>query len=485
MKTKSLLLIGLCAVAPMVASAQGKKPKKNLALEGEKATPVELKKAGEFRQLALPIEEEPANYTVTEDCIANVSLFHESVKNKQFADALEPWEAVYKECPSASVNVYIDGSKIIEWKLSTLTAGTAEYNLWRDKLLKLHDNRIKYFANDPKYSKKYPKEYILGQKGVDYCTYFTEDKTKEVAYPWLKTSVESLGAASQFSVISKFMEVSYYMYKANPEKYTEQYITDYQLASGIYAAKAADSADKNAAAAQQYKDNLDQTFAGSGAANCDKLDELYAQKVQDNLNNYEELSKITAMYQRLGCGESDVYFAASAASHKLQPSAESAVGCAAMCKKKEDWRGAIEYYDQAVSLATTNADKAEYLYRAAAVYYGNLKNYSSARQYLRQSLEYDGNQGRCYIMIALMYAASRPYDDPILNRSVYWAAYDKAAKAKAVDPSVAESAQKLMNSYYAGFPTTEEIFFHNQLTKGGSFTVGGWIGESTVVRSRD
>ena len=52
------------------------------------------------------------NMNVTEDCEMNVSLFHESVKQKNFADALEPWRATYKDCPSANEDIkeiYIKG----------------------------------------------------------------------------------------------------------------------------------------------------------------------------------------------------------------------------------------------------------------------------------------------------------------------------------------------------------------------------------------
>ena len=166
MKTKSLILIGLCATLPFAAYADKKK------------------KAEPAPQPQEAVEED--NNVVTEECLTNVSLFHESAKNKQYADAWEPWSAAYKECPSASVNIYIDGDKIVEWKISQSKPGSPEYDQYRALLLTLHDKRIKYFGNDPKYKKKYPVAYILGQKGFDYCTFYTEDPLKDKAYPWLK-----------------------------------------------------------------------------------------------------------------------------------------------------------------------------------------------------------------------------------------------------------------------------------------------------------
>ena len=70
MRFKTLVVLALVAAVPALTCA--KKPKK-VAEE----TPV---KAAE------PVVEE-AEPTITEECVINVSLFHESVKNKMYADA--------------------------------------------------------------------------------------------------------------------------------------------------------------------------------------------------------------------------------------------------------------------------------------------------------------------------------------------------------------------------------------------------------------
>ena len=69
-----------------------------------------------------------------------------------------------------------------------------------------------------------------------------------------------------------------------------------------------------------------------------------------------------------------------------------------------------------------------------------------------------------------------------MARAVYYAAIDKFQKAKSVDPSIADEANTLIGSYSAHLPSTEEIFMHPDLEKGKSFSIGGWIGETTIVR---
>ena len=141
-----------------------------------------------------------------------------------------------------------------------------------------------------------------------------------------------------------------------------------------------------------------------------------------------------------------------------------------MSAKKGDYREAINYYEEAISRAqeldANDEDIADYQYNIALIYFSNLKNYPQARAYARQSLSSKEDQGRCYIVIGLCYAASQPYssaDYPaakaaILNKTVFWAAVDKFAQAKRVEPTCAADADKLISTYSKYFPTKEEMF---------------------------
>jgi len=460
-------IIALVLLATLPAFALAKKPQKP-------AEPVAEPE---------PVEEN----VVTEECVINVSLFNESVKNKQYADAWEPWWQVYTTCPSANKAIYTRGDELVEWKISQ-TQDEKEYNELRQLLMTLHDKRIKYFGDDP----KYPKAYILGLKGVDYCNFYKEDPLKDPAYGWLKESIEGMGTKSQIQVLKMFADLSNARYKSDPDKYGAAYIADYQLVSMTLAAQASDPANKNAARAQENKDYVDQMFASSGAANCDKLDEIFGPIVQDNISNLDMLNKIMSMFRRVKCTESEIYFMAAAASHKLEPTEESAAGCAKMCMKKGDYKDAVAYYEQAIELSPEDdkEDRAEYLFNIAYIYFDKIKSYPVSRQYLRRSLEMQASQGRCYILMGMLYAASQPYGEgmapakaAILNKTVFWAAVDKFQKAKMVDPEVADDANKLIASYSKYFPTKEEIFDLPELQDGASFTVGGWIQESTTCRA--
>ena len=451
---KKVLLIALCVAIPTVGFAQKKKKK------GEE-----------------PVVEAPVVTTLSdEECMTNLSLFHESVKNNQFEEAYGFWLPVYQSRPDMNKAIYTDGTKILDYRYQQATDENLKKAL-RDSIMQLHDDRIKYFDEA-----KYPDEYVLGVKAMDYLTYFQEDELALPAYGWMKESVTALGAKAQITVLRKFVELSYNIYKSNTEQYGDQFLADYQLASAALEQIAA-AGGKNAEHATSQKAYVDRLYAASGAADCGQMDQMYASVVNESASDLEKLGSIMKLYRRLCCTESDVYFSAAEHAHKLQPTSESAAGCAQMCLKKNDLNGALEYYKQALSMATVDEDKADYLYRMATIYV-SLNNLQQGASYAYQALDLAPEDGRCYLVIGICYAGAKIYDDPILARSVFWIACDMFQKAKQVDSSCATDANKLIATYRQYFPTKEDVFFHKELNDGAAFRVGGWINKSTICRSK-
>ena len=451
---KKVLLIALCFAIPMAGFAQKKKKK------------------GAEPEVVAPVVETLSD----EECMVNLSLFHESVKNKQYDEAYGFWLPVYQSRPDLNKAIYTDGTEILGHRYQQATDENVRKAL-RDSIMQLHDDRIKYFDEA-----RYPDAYVLGLKAMDYLTYFQEDELALPAYGWMKESVTALGAKAQITVLRKFVELSYNIYKSNTEQYGDQFLADYQLASAALEQIVA-AGGKNAEHATSQKAYVDRLYAASGAADCDQMDQMYATVVAESASDIEKLGSIMKLYRRLGCTESDVYFTAAEHAHKLQPTSESAAGCAQMCIKKGDLNGALEYYKQALSMVTDDEDKADYLYRVANVYV-LLKNYQQGAAYAQQSLDVNPEDGRCYLLMGICYASAKIYDDPILARSVFWVACDMFRKAKTVDSSCATDANKLIATYSQYFPSKEDVFFHKELNDGQPFRVGGWIGKTTTCRSK-
>ena len=400
-------------------------------------------------------------------CLQNISIYSEYVKTDNFTDAYKPWMAVFTEAPLAQVSTYTNGAKILRALIASSKDG-AQQKKYLDGLNKL--------VRTPT-----TKGSILGMKAHDYIAFSGANIDINKAYQMVKEAVDLEKAASDYFMFQDLMDISARKLKSD-DTHKEQFIQDYLTASG-YADEALKAATKerDKKLLKTAKDNVDAYFINSGAASCENLQAIYGPKVSQNKTNLDYLKQVINVMQMLKCTEEEAYFVASEAAHAIEPTAATAAGCGYMYYKKGDMDKSVQYFDQAIELEQEADKKADYAYSAAVVLFSK-KQLSKAKQYANKAISINGNYGKAYILIAQMYASSPNWsDEAALNKCTYFAAIDKLQRAKSVDPSIAEEAQKLINTYAAHTPKDEDLFFLG-LKKGNSVTIGGWIGETTTIR---
>ena len=382
-------------------------------------------------------------------CLQNISIYSEYVKTDNFTDAYKPWMAVFTEAPLAQVSTYTNGAKILRALIASSKDG-AQQKKYLDELMAVHDQRIKYLDGLNKLVRTpTTKGSILGMKAHDYIAFSGANIDINKAYQMVKEAVDLEKAASDYFMFQDLMDISARKLKSD-DTHKEQFIQDYLTASG-YADEALKAATKerDKKLLKTAKDNVDAYFINSGAASCENLQAIYGPKVSQNKTNLDYLKQVINVMQMLKCTEEEAYF--------------------------------VQYFDQAIELEQEAEKKADYAYSAAVVLFSK-KQLSKAKQYANKAISFNGSYGKAYILIAQMYASSPNWsDEAALNKCTYFAAIDKLQRAKSVDPSVAEEAQKLINTYAGHTPKDEDLFFLG-LKKGNSVTIGGWIGETTTIR---
>ena len=173
---------------------------------------------------------------------------------------------------------------------------------------------------------------------------------------------------------------------------------------------------------------------------------------------------------------SELFFKATENLHKQEPTPRSASLMGQMLLNKDRYSEAVKYLEEAEKTSTDLATKTKSAI-ALAQALSKTKNYSAAREAARRAVNYDKSYaGKASILIASMYLATA-------GENAAWAAYDEAARAKTLDPSVAADAQRIMNAAHGRFPKKEDLFFKG-VNPGASVGVGGWIGGSATVRAR-
>jgi tetratricopeptide (TPR) repeat protein len=409
-------------------------------------------------------------------CLENLSLYYEYYKQKNFAEAFPKWEIAFNECPVSNKNIYSHGENIVEalYMKEKDAAKKAEYY---DLLMKVYDQRAKYFGND----KKYPTAYIMGKKAITMLRH-NRDNTEVIkeAQPLLANAYKELGVKTQYPALLTYMINSAAMYKLNElsgEKLVEIY-TD--VTETLNTQKTA--IPKQAVQIQETIVNVEKIFAQSGAANCETLAEIFGPQLANHTEDLAWLKRVNRLLAKSDCGESELFYHSSEYLHKIEPSSSSAFGLSRMYMKTGDLDKAISYLEEAIALEEDTDSKAKYHHTLGLVYMSQ-KKYSQTRGEANKAIALRGSWGAPYILIGKAYAASAASygATEFEHKTVYWAAVDQFAKAKSVDSETAAEANEQIALYSQYFPNTEEVFFQG-LKEGDSYKIEGWIGTTTTVR---
>ncbi len=459
------------------------------------------------------------------ECLMTYSNLKQSLKRKDYPAACGFWREMYKYYPKYK-NAYGKGDVLLRTKIKMVTkeaaeAGKnaikaqnekkydeakaladkqkeiiAERELWIDTLLMLYDQRIKYLGND----KYYGTGYLTGKKG-SYIYKYRKDSALTQAYSLLKKSVEIEKEKSNFAIVKDFFDAAYDMIKA--EKIgADELVSDYNIATDalkknadlmngyVTKEKAKKSPNqkkitnwgKISANDDKVSEYITKKFASSDYSKCEYLIPAFKTHFDKNKSDKEWLKTVTGILSWKECTDDDFYGQAATALYNMEPSASAAFRLALFHLKKKNYNDAAKYFEEAYTQETDNDKKAEYYYYAAVVSYAQNK-LNNARSLALKAAGLKEHYGKPYILIAKMYAGSANScgTTKFEKQAVYWAAVDKLYKAKAVDPSVAEEANKLIGKYSSRFPSQEEGFMLTW-TAGKTYVVGGWIGESTKVR---
>lgn len=447
-------------------------------------------------------------------CVTNLSIYGEAYKQWEAAkfapesvsmEMISAWREVLLNCPRSSQLIYTRGEKIMDYLIRT---NPAQKDAYIDTICMMMDNRAKYFPTDPKTGASQVAN-IMGRKGLLIYTY--NKNRYEEAYNVLKDAVALDPSQLQGAYLDTYFKSTIDMVNNNKaEKMTV--IDVYQelsevidanikvLAEGVVEletakadAEAAGDAEAVAGFDKQIekneksinnnkgtKSNLDNLF--QPYASCDDLIKVFSAKMAETPDDVNLLKRITTILDKKDCTESKLFLDAAVRLNELEPSPESSYSLGIKFFKDKKYSDAATFFDQATK--TDNNDRKYRAYRNLAMCYQNLGNFSRARDIARRAAQVDPTAGEPYLIIAQLYASSASqFNDEIEKGAVYWVAVDKCQKAKSIDSSIADRANRMISSYTAGFPKAETIFF-NDYSEGQSFNVGGWIGESTTIRAR-
>ena len=398
-------------------------------------------------------------------CKENLSLFREYYKQKNYADALNPWRWTFNNCPNSSGNIYKNGPKIIKERMKGDKQNKAAYI---DTLMMIFDQRIKCFGKEG---------YVLGLKGYELINI---DKSRsEEALGYFQQSLEIEGNSSSVYAVYGYMKAIVNLEKKG-EKTKQDVLEAYARISEIVDYNIVNET-KIAKGFIQYSEKIENLV--TPYANCEDLIAMFSVKFDPATQDISFLNKLTKVLADKECSAHQLFFNASSRLYELEPSASSADKMAKMSIAKRKSTAAIEFAKKAIELEEDVNQKAIY-YLGLADAYRHKGSYSAARKAVNSALELRSGWGQAYMNLGNIYiAGAKTCGDDFEKSTVYWVAVDAFRKALS-DEDTKEKASKSINIYSKYFPAKETCFFKG-VEVGKSHTVGCWINKTTTARTSD
>ncbi len=436
-----------------------------------------------------------------DQCKMNLSVYREFVKQKNYEDALPAWRKTMQLCPKSTKNLYIDGARIYRYLIKKNKDNKDLRQKYVDTLMWIYDQRIKYFDHEAE---------NLGKKGVDLYTF---DKSRyEEAYNFCKQSYEKLKEKTLTPTMFILFRASLQMY-ANKKITKEQVINDFNSAMEVYdyvintapakkdsLQKLADAEtnpkkknrllrkikwiDKNVKITKDLSQKTELLFTKSDVANCETLQNIYGAKFEEHKKDTVFLKNALRMLYKVGCTESDLFVKLAQAQYEIKPTQTSAYSIAKILVKQNKYAESVEYFKEAIKLASDSSeDKPKYYFELATILGTKLGRKAEALNYANKAIALNPKWGDPYILIGSLYASSSKDcgKDKFEQQTVFWAAVDMFIKAKSVDPSIAEKANKLIGKYSMYFPDKEDAFFHG-VKEGDTYEIKCWFTAKTKAR---
>ncbi|MCF6350927.1 MAG: hypothetical protein L3J23_07865 [Flavobacteriaceae bacterium] len=422
-----------------------------------------------------------------EKCKMNISLFHESVKSKNYADALVPWQWVYKNCPKASKHTYSDGLKIATYQLENgdTNAEALINEIYAKRITHFPSNLGKVYSDWAKFLiKTGATEDVVFEKLNEAFKADPAGMSTNNIYKFFQNIVDKYKDTDTQKVFNTYDEVLEAVNKKISKMTSEYTILQQKVEKGETLSKKdqwrvdKEYFEKNLSGLGRIQGGLDGMV--ESIATCERLIPLYKKTYDANKSNIVWLKRTANRLNKKGCKSDPFYVSLIENWSNTEPSVDVFKYLESVYRSQGRVNEA-EALGQKIFDMGSSLDKAKFVYSQAQDLMKSGK-YGQARTKAREALKYESSYGRAYILIARMYAksANNCGSNEFEKRMTYVAAATKINQAIKVDPSLKSHGKKYLKNYRANYPGKTLIFNQGKNT-GDSYSIGCWIGETVRI----
>lgn len=427
-----------------------------------------------------------------QECTIKYNLFKGDYQSKKYDEAYPNWMFLMDNCQKLSINIYKYGDKLAKARFAKAANKNEAFALVK----RVYDQRLEnYPTND------------VAKVHSDYASFLIKEKlaSDDEIFALLQKaySIDPTRMGVK-NIYRYFQGVTDRNKDSNPQLVFDTYddvlesvakkLEDYakKLKPLLDKEEAGQDLDKkqkrnlraytiNSKALGQVEGGLDNIIVE--LSTCDRLIPLYNRDFEANKSNAKWLKRAVSRMYNKECTEDPLFEKLALAYAEADPSADAYYFAARVKEKNGDKAGAEAMMAKAFELETDPLKKANFKLKFAQ----NARKKgqkAKARQLAREAIQLNPNLGKAYLFIANLYATSVNGcgSNEFQKRMTYVAAYNKAKRAAAVDPSIGVTAGKFLRNYKANFPS-KKVIFTEGVNEGDSFKVGCWIGETVKVAS--
>ena len=422
--------------------------------------------------------------------------YRDDFKAQRYDAAFKEWEPLFqhvkapKEAPERH---FLDGAYML-FVLAQKEADATKKAEMRDRMAKLYEDNAKCNGDKSGTNRAYQGYYMFYLQSPPNQTV----KVFEKAYSLDQHKAHSM-------IIMPWAQLAVYLFQNNDPEYNADKMRFLYQQFKEWTEKRGNDGTPQGAEYKKAWEAVEQIFQPieSKIFGCDFYTEKYRPIFEKNKMDMEQNAKILQELKYKGqCTEDsplykaiyEVYAPWKREKDSLEMIANfdnlSNLQKAAIREKEGKTEEAFDYYRKALDdKELSDEDKAQTAYRIAYYEFNTKKNFAVARSYARKASSFRPNWGEPYILVGLMYASSGKACSNGVGTGwdaqvVIWPAFDEWQKAKSIDPSVADQANKYIGTYSQYLPSSDEGF-QRGIKAGSSYQVGCWIGVTTTVRFKD
>ncbi len=369
-----------------------------------------------------------------------------------------------KNTPDLGAFLYTDAVRAYYAKIQK-TEDPAIKEAYQDTLMSIFDQSIKYFDNEAT---------TLNYKGYyAYNFYYQKPEKMEELRKLYERIIELNGPNTYFANVQYYLLVGINL--LNQKKIDNAEVVKIYLTCKDIIAKAL-AAAKDETSKKQWQDtekNVDAYFMQYVKLDCAQIESIFGDKFRQSPNK-EMAAQIRDIMKSAQCYNSDLFVETMDYLFREEPTYNNAIVVATLYESKNQVSKAMDMYQKALNLASTNEEKAK-VYKELMGLTLRTGAKQACRNYALKLAELDPNEAAlAYTTIGDLYMKSGSEcsngENPVEQKAYAIAAYNMYKRA-------GNSQKMALARKY--FPTKEEVFTEGMAGK--TVTVNCWIGETVTI----